>query len=163
MTEFGRDGDVYDAFVATLTGAGVNSANDTALFRVVGTTLSPELVAREGAEAPGGASATWKSFTSLSVLAGRGALFTATLSGAGLDSVSDAGLWAEDSSGALQLLFRGGDIFAGKTLKFFTVLDAVSGSPGQRRAWVQGVRAASVIWRAVFTDGTSAIVTTSVP
>jgi hypothetical protein len=68
-----------------------------------------------------------------------------------------------DSTGALRLVVREGDPINAKTLRSFTVLGSVEGSPGQRRAWTTGDASARVIYRAFFTDGTSAIVSTAVP
>jgi hypothetical protein len=161
VADFGNHGLAYDAFMATLNGA--TATDNTGIWRYAGSTPTLELVAREGAEPPGAPGTTWKSFTSLSVLGGRGALFTAKLSGSDVTSTNDAGLWAEDESGTLRLIFREGGDIDGRTLRSFTVLGAVSGSPGQRRAWRQGAILPTVIWRAAFTDGTTAIVVTEVP
>ena len=60
----------------------------------------------------------------------------------------------------LRLLFREGDAVGGGTVKTFTVLNAAPGSTGVTRAFNN---AALLVWRAALTDGTSAIVVTSVP
>jgi hypothetical protein len=64
----------------------------------------------------------------------------------------------------LRLILREGqEIVPGKEIQHFDVLGAVAGSPGQRRAWTTGDASARVIYRAQFTDGTSAILGTAVP
>ncbi len=157
---FGFDGGRVQFFAATLAGAA--RSGDSGLWAF---TSSLALVAREGAEPPGAAGTKWKGFTSLSVLDGRGPMFTAKLASgtAKVTTKNDAGLWATDSTGALRLILREGDTLPGGTLKSFTLLGAVAGSPGQRRAWTSGDASARVIYRAFFTDGTSAIVSTALP
>ena len=113
----------------------------------------------QAAEVPAGA--LWGAFKSLAMPA-RGALLSATLTQgvAGINGTNDAGLWAVDGAGALRLLFREGDTIGGRVLKSFTVLKAVSGSPGVTRAFNdQG----EIVWRATFTDGSTAVVVTTVP
>jgi hypothetical protein len=148
-------------FAAMLAGAAKSA--DTGLW-VHGSAL--ELVAREGAEPPGAPGTKWASFTSLSVLEGRGPMFTAKLaSGATrVTAGNDAGLWATDSAGSLRLIFREGqEVVPGKNLQSFQLLGAVAGSPGQRRAWASADASAQVIYLAFFTDGTSAILRVTVP
>ena len=62
----------------------------------------------------------------------------------------------------MKALFREGDVINGRTLSSFNVLGIVNGSPGQRRAWTESAEPA-LAWRAFFTDGSSAIVKTTVP
>lgn len=120
------------------------------------------IVARSGTQAgevPTGA--LWGSFESLAIST-RGPLLLAKLTrgAGGVDGGNDAGVWAVDSAGALRLLFRERDPIAGRVLASFTVLKAVAGSPGTTRAFND---AGQVIWRAAFSDGTSAIMVTTVP
>ena len=65
-----------------------------------------------------------------------------------------------DPTGNLQLLFRTGDVVSGKTVRSFHVLKAVTGSVGVTRSFNDS---GDVIWRAAFTDGTTAIVKTAIP
>ena len=76
---------------------------------------------------------------------------------------NDQGLWATDSTGALHLVIREGDSINGKTVRTFRLLEAVPGSPGQRRSWTSGDAAGTVIYVAYFTDGSSAVLTKTVP
>ena len=158
----GAGGKRVTAFAATLSGS--VAAQDTGIWKYTeGGALT--LVAREGVPATDAGSAKWTSFTSLSVLEGRGPMFTAKLlSGvAGVTGASDTGLWATDSTGTLRLVLRTGDTIAGKKLQSFFVLGAVANSPGQRRAWTGGDASARVIYRAFFIGGSSAILSTAVP
>jgi hypothetical protein len=127
VTGYGFDGGRVQCFAATLAGAA--RSGDRGLWAF---TSSLALVAREGAEPTGAVGKKWKSFTSLSVLAGRGPMFTAKLASgtARVTAANDAGLWATDSTGALRLVFcEGQELMPGKTLKSFNVLGAVAGRP----------------------------------
>jgi hypothetical protein len=156
----GSEGRRTTAFAARL--RGVSASGNESLWAHTGELA---LVAYEGEEPPGAPGARWKHFTSLSVLEGRGPMFTATLDSRGDRPMHrpGAGLWATDSTGALKLIVRDGDRDRGPALRHFDVLQAVAGSPGQRRAWTAGDPSARIIYRAFFTDGTSSIVTTAVP
>jgi hypothetical protein len=124
-----------------------------------------ELLAREGSEPPGAAGTRWKKFDSLTVIEGRGPAFTAKLAAgtAPVEQGNDRGLWVSDSSGELRLLLREGDTVAGKTLRSFSLLQPLAGSPGQRRSWTIGDPTATLIYLATFTDGATAILTISIP
>lgn len=154
------EGDI--AFAATLRGTGAKASNDTALFhRPPQGTL--RCIAREGDPAAGTpAGVKWAKFVSLAAPGGStGALFQATLSGTGVRATNNSGLWALDSAGTVRLLFRTGTpLTGGKTLQRFTILSAVPGSTGASRSFN---RFSQIVWRADFTDGTSGIVTTSIP
>ena len=117
------------------------------------------LAGTQAAEVPAGA--LWEGFKSLAI-SNRGPLLSAVLAqgAGGVDGSNDAGLWAVDGVGALRLLFREGDTIGGKVLKGFTVLKAAAGSPGVTRAFNDN---AQVVWRASYTDGTSAVVVTTIP
>jgi len=162
VTALDQDNFPVDAFAATLMGGKVTGAKDASLWWWHGGAPALSLLAREGGMAPGGG--RWKSFTSLTTIARRGPAFTATLSvdGSTITKANDQGLWAVNSAGALRRLVLEGDTIAGRTLRSFDVLGVVTGSPGQRRAW-SGNGDPALIWLAFFTDGSSAIVKTTVP
>lgn len=64
---------------------------------------------------------------------------------------------------AMHVVFARATMFAVVTtaeLKGFTVLNAVSGSPGVTRSFNNHGR---LVWRATFADGSNAIVVTQVP
>lgn len=157
----GANNQSFLAFSAILKGP--QPKRDTAIFGYDDSSSNLYVVAQEGDELPGSSGITWKKFTSLSVIAGRGALFTAELSGRGVSSANDKGLWAQDSSGQLRLLFREGQLISGRFLTHFDVLGIVAGSSEQRRAWNPNSAVPTVIWRANFANGESALVTTRVP
>ncbi len=151
------------AFAGTL--SGTVAAKDTGIWAYTDAT-GLRLVAREGNEPEDVPGTKWKTFTSLSVLEARGVMFTATLASgtAKVKTFNDAGLWATDSTGALKLILRESqEVLPGKFLRSFDVLKSIAGSPGQRRAWTAGDASARIIYRAFFTDGSSAIVSTAVP
>lgn len=160
----GPEGVRMTAFVATANGAtpkdNVGLWADTA-----GAIPSLALVARKGSEPPGAPGTKFKSFQSISILEGRGTMFTAKLSSGAsrVTAANDQGLWAADSNGVLRLVTREGDQVTGKTLRTFKLLQAIPGSPGQRRSWTTSDPAATLIYLASFTDGTSAIIATTIP
>lgn len=148
------------AWDGTIKGDTVKSANDRVIVFANGSDLS--IVAREGTaapEAPDGA--LWKSFKSLAMPA-RGPLLLGELQRGpgGVTGADDVGVWAMGSAGTLRCLFREEDTIGGKKLKSYTVLKAISGTPGVTRSWND---AGEVVWLATFTDGSSAIVKTQVP
>jgi hypothetical protein len=160
----GATGVRVNAFLATV--RGVSASGNVGLWiDATGATSSPQLVARKGGTVPDAPGTKIKSFNAISVLEGRGPMFTAKLASAGnrVTPANDQGLWATDSSGALHLVVREGETINGKTLRTFRVLESVPGSPGQRRTWTSGDVAGTVIYIAFFTDGTSAILSKNVP
>lgn len=160
----GPEGQRVTALLGSL--SGVTKAGDTGiLVSQEGAEEPLELVAREGTEPPGAPGAVFKSFQSLSVQEGRGVLFKAKLASgtSAAKRSNDEGLWATDTTGELRLLLRKGEVIGGKTLQAFTILHAVARTQGQRRAWNSGDAAATLIYLASFTDGSNAVLTTSVP
>jgi hypothetical protein len=162
VTAVDQDGFPLDAFIATLTGGSTTAVNDSGVFWWHGPAAELHIVAREGGPAPGGG--RWASFNSLAAIEKRGPVFTATLAldGSAITTSNDDGLWAINSGGALKPLFREGDMIQQRKLSSFNVLGVVNGSPGQRRAFAEGGEPA-VVWRGFFTDGSSAILKTTVP
>lgn len=159
---FGVGGARVTAFGATLSGS--TPTRDTGLWTHT-SAGGLTLLARESGTPPEAPGTKWLSFTSLSVLEGRGPMFTAKLLQVAptVTAANDTGFWATDSTGALRLLLRTGDRIGEKKVLSFAVLGAVAGSPGQRRAWTTGDPTPRVIYRVSFTDGSSAIATTLVP
>jgi hypothetical protein len=157
----GLNGERITAFGATV--RGVAAAEDTGLWVYRNGAL--ELLAREGSETTGVAGARWKKFDSLTVIEGRGPAFTAKIATGStpVEQGNDRGLWVTDSDGELRLLLLEGDVVAGKTLRSFSLLQPLAGSPGQRRSWTINDPTATLIYLATFTDGTTAIVTVSIP
>ncbi len=154
------------AFVAKLKGGTATSASDLALFRV---RYGTQLMAREGMEAPGAGGAVFKSFTSVAMPDGAtGPVFVAKLlvpktgepNPAGVTSKNAVGLWYTDDAGTAHLLARAGDTVEGKTLRAFTILSNVSRSSSQARSYNN---AGELIYRAFYTDGTSALLHVQLP
>ena len=52
-----------------------------------------------------------------------------------MTTANDVGLWATSSIGTLRLLMREGDPIGSSTVKTFTVLSMVAGSPAQTRSF----------------------------
>lgn len=163
----GSDGGV--AFPATIAGGGVSGLAATTLWwKPAGGSLT--LVA-QGGKRPGPdlpAAMQWKSFPLLAIAAPRGPVFTGNLVvGKGGVTLSTArGAWAVDYTGAARLLMRTGDkINLGngrplKTLQYFNVIGASVGGMGLTRSLNDN---GLVVWRANFTDGSQAIMTSEVP
>lgn len=152
------------AFVARLNGP--TSANAGVWTWKAGVSDDPSLVARKGEEAPGCEGARFRQFHSIAILPDYGVMFVASLSrGSGVNAGNDRGIWAMDSTGELQLIAREGEPIArtnfNKTLRNFDFLGAVSGSPAQRRGY--GIDPGRIVYRATFTDGTTAIIRATIP
>lgn len=162
VTGFGHADERTTAFNAMLTGT--TTALDSGLW-VHTPTAGLKLLAREGTAAAGIQAARWASFSSLALMDGRGPIFTATLLPAAplITTANNVGLWATDSAGGLRCVIRTGDRIGTKKIQSFVAIAAVATSPGQRRTWAPGDAKSRLIYRAAFTDGSSAIVATVVP
>ena len=78
----------------------------------------------------------------------------------GITTANDVGLWATDSFGALRLLIRKGDAIGASTVRSFTVLGSVIGSPAQTRSFNS---LGSVIVKATDTTGAQHLLHIAVP
>jgi hypothetical protein len=146
-------------FPATISAKGPAAA--TLWWKPFGQSLA--LLAQGGSDAGDLPGAKWKSFSSLAIAANRGPLFVATLvpNRTNVSAASATGVWAMDYNHHLRLLFRTGDKIGGKTVKSFTLLNAVVGSTGVTRS-ISGAQ--RVVWLATFKeDKSQGIVTTEVP
>jgi uncharacterized protein (DUF779 family) len=161
------NGDIL--YFATLSGSGVKTSNNQALFVAWNDASAFEFIQRTGAAAPGIPGVLVSAFTgaALPQTSGsadpHGPVFTATLAKGtvAVSAANNSALFAADSSGALRLLARTGVTkINGKTLKTIGAFSYVLGSPVQARATST---AANVIYRATFTDLTQAIVEVPVP
>jgi hypothetical protein len=165
------------AVVANLAGRGVVVGNNESLWKMHPTapgeqTIAPVLIAREGARPPGlAAGAQWARFGSVAMPDGvRGPIFIANLvvpaagrpNPAHITARNDTGLWAVDSAGVLRLILREGDPFPGtqKSIRAFTLLSVVGGSPAQTRSFNAS---SELTYRATLIDGTQAIAKVRVP
>ncbi|MHA3773420.1 DUF7453 family protein [Verrucomicrobiota bacterium sgz303538] len=144
---------------------GVTNANNIGVW-LYSPERTPALIARKGDQAPGTNGAQFATFSSVSLPSARGIAFVGRLSPerGKITAKNDTGLWAQDSSGALQLIVRKGDrLPAGgteKTVQTFAALPLVIGSPGQG-ASTNGH--GGFAYKVTFTDGTQAIFQTFLP
>lgn len=153
------------AFYGTLTGAGVDDANDEGIWSEGFGTL--DLVAREGSHAPGTYADVVFSSLDEPVLNGAGpTAFRAQLTGVGIDSSNDYGLWAQDPEGLLQLVAREGDLLEVAVGDFRTVssLFVLAGpSGGQDGEPMAFNDSGQLAFNVLFTDGTRAAIVANVP
>ena len=133
------------AFIGTLLGPNMLTANKTGIWRTDGASALA-LVARAGSSVDGSPTGPqWGSFTSLALPDNASPVFAAKLvlnTGTGPDLVttaSNSGVWVEDSTGALHKVAQRGDtVLVGGSPRAVTavaMLGAVSGSPGQGRSY----------------------------
>jgi uncharacterized protein YjbI with pentapeptide repeats len=95
------------AFSATLTGTGVTSANSQGIW--LGDDEELTLVARTGNQAPGTPAGVKFSNLGRQTVNSAGQIaFRAGLTGAGVGTANNLGIWATDQDGALQLIARTG-------------------------------------------------------
>jgi alpha-tubulin suppressor-like RCC1 family protein len=139
------------AFLATVTGAGVTTANDLVAMCVVGGTA--RVVAREGGEITANGP-RWRAFTGLSIApdqnlsaGGEEVLLSASLiPGSGNPAVTkadDTGVWRAELGTAVPSLMEfvreGKELgFSGLRVKSFVMHKALAGSPGHGRSSVTG-------------------------
>jgi hypothetical protein len=153
------------AFSTSLAGAGVTTSNDSGIWSEGSGALT--LVAREGSPAPGtGAGVNFGNFKDLASpinpafnSAGQTAFF-ATLTGTGVTSLNNQGIWAEDPLHNLRLIAREGDLLEISPDLFRTVgsLDFVGGSGNETGRASSGFNdLGQVAFYAEFTDGSSGI------
>jgi hypothetical protein len=125
------------------------------------------LVAQSGEQAPGCApGAVFQSFTSWGLADTGQVVFTATIapsSTAGITFNNNAGLWAIDQNGALQLIVQTGNIIDGKTIDGISFVfgnDLLSQQTfGQTRGFSQVT--GNISYLVTFTDKTTGIYTVS--
>ena len=96
------------AILAQLTGPGITSLNDEGIW--LGPARALTLVARKGNQAPGTPFGVIFSSLSYPALNDRGQVaFSGSLTGPGITSLNDHGIWVTDLTGAVTLLIREGD------------------------------------------------------
>jgi hypothetical protein len=154
------------AFLATLQGAGVNSANEMALFS--GPANDPQLIARLGDPVPDESGATttavWSKLITSALPSGPGAgpVFLAKTSGGDTNTENKLGLWAVDSQGTVRRLLRTGDALTsgGSPITSLKLLTAANGAFGVTRSFNGS---GSVALVATFEDGTQALLRVDIP
>ena len=148
------------AVTATIAGADMASSNDTGIWldRYAG----PQMLAREGAEAPGTGGAKFFSFLSLAMPGNGRPLFKA-VTGSGRAGRRSAGVWFTDDDLVLRLAIREGDTVPGPKggrIRLISVLERVADSATQTRSFdVNG----DFVFRANFDSGRQAIVKADIP
>ncbi len=124
------------------------------------------LVAQQGGQAPGcPAGVTFSSFNELALddIDGEthkgGVMFMATLSGTGVTAANNTAIFAQDSTGAVQLIVRTGDVLNGKTITALAFLPAETTTNalvvGQGRSFSPST--GDLVYNAAFSDKSQAI------
>jgi len=163
-------GDV--AFFATMTGTKGHTLDNQGLFLVHSGNL--QLLAQKNAQPAGYASgAKWGSFLSIAFPENAaGPLFTAKVTLAAnsvanstaVTSTNHMGLWSADAAGNLTLLLSTGQFapgaFFGKTIRSFSVLPAVAGSPAQTRSFNSSGK---LVVSVIYSDGSTEIIELTIP
>ncbi|MEX2318013.1 MAG: choice-of-anchor tandem repeat NxxGxxAF-containing protein [Pirellulales bacterium] len=148
------------AFEGLLTGTGITTGNDDAIWNTSPSGL--ELVAREGDHAPGTPSGVNFRFNSdigpVFNATGRSA-FISSLTGTGVTSLNDRGIWAEDVSGELRLIVREGDFLEVapgdlRQISFIT-FEGQNGNVGGNGSGFNDL--GQIAFTASFTDGTKGV------
>ena len=184
FTELLGEGAALGAF-ATFSDPVINSAGDILFFgsrrasvaRSAATNAlwlsdgvnTPELVAALGTAAAAAdgtnlADTTWSKFTTFVLPDGIGPVFIAQVKGRGVNGGNKLGLWAVDSVGTVRQLLRAGEPITlptgAKTLKSFTLLNALPGTLGARRSYSGN---GSLAVHVTFSDKTQALMRIDVP
>jgi hypothetical protein len=161
------------AFFSVLTGPGVTTANDEAVF--AGLRATPQLIAREGDPAPGTTAGVVFSSMPNVVQVGHIAPNVAgqialpmMLTGSGVTTANDGALFLFDPGLGAMLIAREGNLFDIGGGVFRTIADngiSFAAAPGLRED--QSVNGLSndgtLVFRLTFTNGTSGIFTAAVP
>ncbi len=150
------------AFRGNLTGAGVTSTNNRGIWVEDADTL--ELVARTGDPAPGTAVGVRFSDLALPTLNSAGqTAFRANLTGTGVFSSNNLGIWATDQRGALQLIARTGAQLEVTPGVFRTLSDvAFVGITGNSDGRASGFNnLGQLVFWARFTDGSQGVFVSS--
>jgi hypothetical protein len=165
------DGDV--AFFSNIAGGGSTESNNFVLWLASDDGIAP--VAREGTPAPGTSSGVnFGSMDTTVALNNLGQVaFTSPLLGTGITSNNDRGLWA-GTPDALQLIAREGDVIdldpgPGTLLKTISGTNGISFAKGYAATFDGSSATAALndlgqlVWRATFTDSTTAIMLSELP
>ena len=150
------------AFITELAGTGVNATNDKGIWSGKPNALA--LVARRGDPAPGTSSGVHFSDLDYPALNRAGQLaFHSGLSGSGVGSANDEGIWATDPTGALQLIARAGDQLEVTPGVFRTLSDlnfsSTSGNSDGRPSGFNNL--GQLAFWAKFTDGSQGVFVSS--
>jgi hypothetical protein len=158
------------AFFSLVVGTGADSTNDEVLW--LKSSSGIEIVAREASPAPG-TTVNFGPLDSIVAINNAGQVaFSAPLAGAGVGSSNDRGLWA-GAPGSLSLVAREGDVIdvdpgVGEVLKTISGTAGISWASGFASPVTDSGSAAfndagQIAWQATFTDGTRAVLLTTLP
>jgi hypothetical protein len=150
------------AFITELAGTGVNSTNDEGIWS--GKLDALALVARRGDSAPGTSSSVQFSDLDYPALNSAGQIaFRAGLTGSGVGSSNDRGIWATDVTGMLQLIALAGDQLEVAPGDFRTLSDinfsSASGNSDGRPSGFNNL--GQLVYWARFTDGSQGVFVSS--
>jgi hypothetical protein len=162
------------AFYSLVCCTGVNSTNDKVLW--LSTSSGIEVVAREGSPAPGTTVnfGTFQPavFSDVALNSAGQVAFVSTLTGSGVTTLNDLGLWA-GAPGNLSLVVREGDVIdvdpgPGEILKTVSTFSFADGYDlTENTSWDSASAAfndaGQISWWAQFTDASRAIFLTTLP
>lgn len=156
------------AFRGTVIGSGINSGRHKGIWTGVSGAL--DLVALEGAEAPG--TSTGVKFNSFNkpVLNGAGqTAFVGSITGTSINGANDVGIWATDPGGILVLIAREGDLFDVnddplaedlRTISGLSMIPNTGGEDGRANPFND---AGQLALHLGFTDGSEGIFVATIP
>ncbi|MEM1108258.1 MAG: choice-of-anchor tandem repeat NxxGxxAF-containing protein [Planctomycetota bacterium] len=169
------------AFASRLSGNGVDTSNDVAIFsEAAGSIGSPGLVVREGDQAAGTApGVVFAAFNlpdnfnldspAAAINAAGQVAFLASLTGNGVDATNDSGIWVADSDGSITLVVREGDLFDVdddptvqdlRTISDLTTILTTSNGDGLPSSFNDF---GQITFTLEFTDGSSGVFVANVP
>ncbi|MEM6459340.1 MAG: choice-of-anchor tandem repeat NxxGxxAF-containing protein [Planctomycetota bacterium] len=132
--------------------------------------FATDTIALTGDPAPGTAAGVNYSSFSAPVLNGSGqTAFRGGLTGAGVDSTNDSGIWATDPDGLLTLIIRTGDLFdvdddpVLEDLRTVSSVNLFTNSGGEDGRFNSFNDAGQLAFFASFTDGSEGIFVTTIP
>lgn len=152
------------AFKAGLAGPGINLLYNDAILSDSSGDLA--IVAREGEHAPGTPDGVLFKFLQIVGINSVGqTIFTSELTGSGVTSSNNIGVWAQDPEGVLQLILRRGDPFEvapgdERTIGYINRLGVPNDGPSVGTDFNER---GEIAFYLTFTDGTSGIFVAQVP
>jgi hypothetical protein len=152
------------AFAGSVVGISIPEFNGKAIFQ--GPAGDVHRVVRAGEAAPGGGGTVFSDFGNPSINEAAWLAFTAILSGPGVSTANDRGIWVRDGAGQLHLIAREGNALdtGGGTSRTILSLDMFEGAAAGEDGFASAFNnAGQVAFRATFTDGSSGVFVASVP
>jgi hypothetical protein len=157
----------FSTMNGTLTGSNVNSSNNSGLWLHKDGIL--EVVARTGSTGPGpdlGAGVSFSGFPSHAVNASGVIAFAGTLTGTGINSSNDAGIWASVEGSMINIVRTGDQLdvnpTAGVDLRTVSEVEIGTGAGGEDGFGYSLNDDGLLVLRLAFTDGSNGIFTTQI-